>query len=186
MNRVSIIEWVVKMHFLDFGPMKESDMAEYLGEVDGLEDRIQEMLQEEYSKLESFEECIQRKSFRSFAPDISPDSQHQIATTDTVYSILTSVQRDMEQQSRDISQQILKLVEGREKLNHVKYCIRSLPSDQADLITYIYVKREGQKAYSKKKYLSTSTVSRRTKIAMDNLLALYNARFTRSKAGAPG
>ncbi|MCC8102244.1 MAG: hypothetical protein LIP11_08285 [Clostridiales bacterium] len=169
------------MHFLDFEPMDEGDMVEYLGEMERMDKRIQEMLREEYSKLESFEECIRRRSFRNGVSELGTGSQSHSTKTDTVYNILCSVQSDMDRQGREIAQQILKITEGQEKLNYVRFCIRSLPQEQEELILHVYVKGEGQVAYAKEKYFSKATASRRTRAAMGNLLELYNGRFASNR-----
>jgi len=136
-------------------------------------------------KLESFEECIRRRSFRGGISELGTGSQSHSTKTDTVYNILRSVQSDMDRQGREIAQQILKITEGQEKLNYVRFCIRSLPQDQEELIQHVYVKGEGQVAYAKEKYFSKATASRRTRTAMGNLLELYNGRFLLMQMATP-
>ncbi|MCD7820346.1 MAG: hypothetical protein LUH07_15075 [Lachnospiraceae bacterium] len=169
------------MLFLDFEPMDEGDMVEYLGEMEGLEARMQGMLKEEFARLESFEECIWRKSLRSSNTEENSGGDPPRRNADTIYNILVSVERDLEKQGNEIAQQILRITKGQEKLNYVRFCIRSLPTEQAELISHVYVKREGQTVYAAEKHYSKSMICRKTKAALESLLVLYNRRFALKK-----
>ncbi|MCD8015907.1 MAG: hypothetical protein LUG99_22675 [Lachnospiraceae bacterium] len=183
LNDASTGKWVVRLHFLDFEPMDEWDMEIYLEEMEGMDARMQKMLDEEFARLESFDECIWRKSLRGNIPEDSFGGNPRGGNADTIYNILASAQQDMEQQRKEMAQQILKITKGQEKLNYVRFCIYSLPSEQADLISHVYVKREGQTAYAVEKHFSKAAMSRKKKVAMGNLLVLYNARFRQGRAG---
>lgn len=167
------------MLILDFNPMTEGDMAEYLGEIEGLNEKLLAMIQDEYTHLETLEECIRRNTFHG-----QPDGPAVKSGPkgDAAYYTLRAVYREMDRQVEELTMEVMKIMEGQEKLRYVNHCIRMLPCDQAELIGRLYVQREKQENYAKEKCISLPTLRRRRKTAMDNLLVLYNSYF-REDAG---
>ncbi len=167
------------MFYLEFRPMNEQDMLDYLGELEDLEEQIPLMLQSVYKKCESKEECIYRNMFQSTGSDNCGRDKYR--NGDPVYCTLMAVRRDMARQDRAVEQQIKRIRSWQDKLDHVKFCLFQLPREQREILIDLCVKKESRKAYAARNCLSGATAGRRRKEALEELMQHYNKRFTRER-----
>ncbi len=169
------------MFYLEFRPMNEQDMIDYLGEIEDLEEKIPLMLQNAYKKCESKEECIYRNMFQLREADGS--SRDKYRSGDPVFRTIVAVRRDMARQSRSVELEIRRIRCWKEKMDYVNYCLLQLAGEQREILTALYVRKESRKAYGLKKCLSEATTRRRRREAMENLLCRYNSRFLKGQKG---
>ena len=163
-----------------FGPMDETEMKQYLHEMNTLEEKINKRKKQAYQEVESLEECIERNSFPSTVREYTPSG---VGMKDKVFDILQKAYRDIDRQLEELSQELLQISEEEEKMFFVKRCIRGLPLTQADLIKELVIDGCSWELFAKRNYVSKATISRRRKTAMRNLLFLYNFRFEQKKEG---
>ncbi|MCC8138274.1 MAG: hypothetical protein LIO76_09500 [Clostridiales bacterium] len=172
------------MNYMDFEPMDREEMMEYLREIEVLEKKIPEMLEEAYNGIEPEEACIYRKALQEKDTD-GMSGYTKGMKMDNVYYTLLSVHRELDQQMKERAQELLQITKAQEKLDYVKRCIKKLPSDQEEVIVCLFVKKTKWEAYSKQSGLCRAVVFRRRTKALENLVMIYNSRFT-GKAGKTG
>ncbi len=162
------------MYYLDFTPMNERDMIDYLGEVEDLEKTIPEMLEKANRKYEFREECIYRNSFHPMKMD---GTRSPNRNGDPVFRTLVAVNKDMDRQKQDADREIQQIKSWGQKLEYVRSCLLKIPHEERQILTELYIKKKAVKEYAMEQSLSESTLRRKSRKSMADLLANYNAIF---------
>lgn len=158
--------------------MTEQQMADYLQEMNRLEERIGNRRKEIYREVETIEECIERNTFFRGNGEGNSSGHYR---GDAVYRILMRTYRDYEEQIEQINQELLQMLEEEEKIRYIRNCLWKLPMKQSEILLDLYVNGMKWEKYAKRNYVSRATVFRNRKTALKNLLVIYNLRFAKQK-----
>lgn len=160
-----------------FERMTEGEMTQYLSSMRWTGEKIRKKREELGKAAGCVEDYIQKNAYagQCIGEEIAPYSGFHRA--DTVHRMLERSYRDYEAQVEELSRETVQLEAEEEKLRYVRDCLHRLPLAQSELIEALYVEGMSWEAYGQINYISRTTVQRRRKQAMGNLLMLYNQRF---------
>ncbi len=169
-----------------FERMTEGELTEYLWSIRWMEGRIREKREELRRTAVSVEEYIEKNAYAARQIKEEPAPYGGFRRTDTVHRMLERSCREYEERLEELSRETFQLEAEEEKLRYVMDCLHRLPLSQSDLIEALYLEGMSWEAYGQANYISRTTVQRRRKRAVGNLLILYNKKFEEEKAEPEG
>ncbi len=160
-----------------FDIMTEREMTDYLKDFKKTGDAILEKKRRILNTVETMEDAIQRNTFGGPNEEVT-SFNNDFSSKDKNYKVLIRSYRDIEEEMKDILKRLWLLLEEKEKYEYVQHCLDRLPVLQEEIIKALYIDGMKWEDYGRLHYISHTTVARNRKRAMDNLLVLYNFKFS--------
>lgn len=155
--------------------LSEQDVKTILYSYNSRCREIHERILATYLEAQRTDKFIYEMSIAS--PAINDMPKQKGAVRD-LHSVFTKHNANLEERRKEAMQGILRLTDEEEALNRVWACYKALDSEEFDVLTRLYVKRQPWKAVVKDKKISNGTLSRIQKRAINKLLDMYYSDFS--------